>query len=165
VVPGWSRDGKAIYFASNRAGAFQTWRHDLASGRETQITYHGGFAGFESVDGTTLYFSKFDSGGIWSVPVAGGEEKRVTDAPHLGYWGGFAVTSDGLYMIDSEAERGPAILYYAFRTQRLSRVLALDAAQNPPPWAANFGASTDGRVVLFTQGTSKSAIVLAENLQ
>ena len=31
VVPSWSSDGKAIYFASNRTGAFPTWRHDLAT--------------------------------------------------------------------------------------------------------------------------------------
>jgi Tol biopolymer transport system component/DNA-binding winged helix-turn-helix (wHTH) protein len=165
VVPSWSSDGKAIYFASNRTGAFQTWRHELASARETQVTHHGGFAGFESYDGTTLYFSKFNAAGIWSVPVAGGEEKRITDAPHVGYWGGFAVTKDGLYMIDSEAERGPAILYYAFRTQRLSRILALNEGQAAPPWGADLGASPDGRIVLFVQGTSKSSIVLAENLQ
>ncbi|MGA8528431.1 MAG: protein kinase [Acidobacteriaceae bacterium] len=165
VVPSWSGDGKSIYFASNRTGAFQTWRHELASGRETQVTHHGGFAGFESHDGATLYFSKFNAGGVWSVPVAGGEEKRITDAPHLGYWGSFAVTKDGLYMIDSEAERGPALLYYAFRTQRLSRILGLNQDQSAPPWAANLGASADGRIVLFAQGTSRSSIVLAENLQ
>jgi Tol biopolymer transport system component/DNA-binding winged helix-turn-helix (wHTH) protein len=165
LVPSWSSDGKAVYFASNRTGAFQTWRHELTSARETQVTQHGGFAGFESSDGTTLYFSKFSGAGIWSVPVAGGEEKRITDAPHLGYWGSFAVTKDGLYLLDSEADRGPTILYYAFQTHRLSRILTLNEGQNAPPWAANLGASRDGRIVLFAQGASKSSLVLAENLQ
>jgi hypothetical protein len=165
LVPSWASDGKAIYFASNRTGAFQTWRHELASERETQVTHHGGFAGFESYDGTTLYFSKFNAAGIWSVPVAGGEERRITEVPHVGYWGSFAVTRDGLYMIDSEAERGPAILHYAFRTQRLSRILALNEGQSVPPWAATLGASLDGRTIFFAQGTTKSSIVLAENLQ
>jgi Tol biopolymer transport system component len=63
LVPSWSRDGKAIYFASNRSGVLQTWRHEVATGRETQVTQHGGFAGFESYDGKTLYFSKFDGAG------------------------------------------------------------------------------------------------------
>ena len=65
LVPSWSRDGKSIYFASNRTGSFQTWRHELVSGREIQITHNGGFAGFESYDGKTLYFSRFDGAGIW----------------------------------------------------------------------------------------------------
>jgi Tol biopolymer transport system component/DNA-binding winged helix-turn-helix (wHTH) protein len=131
LVPSWSRDGKAIYFASNRSGVLQTWRHEVATGRETQVTQHGGFAGFESYDGKTLYFSKFDGAGVWSVPVAGGEERRVTVAPHLGYWGHFAVVEDGLYVIDSDAERGPSIMYYSFRNRRLTTVLTLKRGQRP----------------------------------
>lgn len=164
VVPSWSSDGKAIYFASNRTGAYQIWRHDLASTRESQMTHRGGFAGFESYDGKILYFSKFGGGGIWRVPVSGGEEKRITDAPHIGYWGGFAVTKDGLYVFDSEAERGPAVLFYAFRTQRLSRIFALNGGLDVPLWSANLGASPNGRIVLVRQSTSKSSIVLGENL-
>jgi Tol biopolymer transport system component len=44
VVPGWSRDGTAVYFASNRTGSWQVWRRELATGREAQVTRHGGFA-------------------------------------------------------------------------------------------------------------------------
>ena len=93
------------------------------------MTHHGGFAGFESYDGKTLYFSKFNGGGIWSVPVAGAEEKRITDAPHIGYWGGFAVTKDGIYLLDSEADRGPALMYYSFRSRQLKRILTLNGPQ------------------------------------
>jgi hypothetical protein len=69
AVPSWSRDGNAIYFTSDRAGSFQIWRHELATGREVQITRDGGFASFESFDGKTLYFSKLNGGGIWAMPV------------------------------------------------------------------------------------------------
>ncbi len=34
LVPGWSRDGTAVYFASNRTGSWQVWRRELASGRK-----------------------------------------------------------------------------------------------------------------------------------
>jgi Tol biopolymer transport system component/DNA-binding winged helix-turn-helix (wHTH) protein len=165
LVPSWSSDGKSIYFASNRTGALQIWRRELASGRETQVTHHGGFAGFESYDGKTLYFSKFDGAGIWSIPTAGGEEKRLTQAPHLGYWGHFAVTEEGLYLVDSDAEGGPAIMYYSFRTRQLTQILTLNGGQHAVPWTANLGASRDGRTIFFAQGTSKTSIVLAENLQ
>lgn len=165
LVPNWSSDGKSIYFASNRTGVLQIWRRELASGRETQVTHQGGFAGFESDDGQSLYFSKLNAAGIWRIPVAGGDEQRITDALHVGYWGDFAVTEDGLYFIDSDAETGPSIMYYAFRTRRLTRVLTYSAGQHAVPWVANVGASRDGRTIFFAQGTSKSWIVLAENLQ
>jgi len=31
-VPAWSRDGTAVYFASNRTGSWQVWRKNLATG-------------------------------------------------------------------------------------------------------------------------------------
>jgi Tol biopolymer transport system component/DNA-binding winged helix-turn-helix (wHTH) protein len=165
LVPSWSRDGKSIYFASNRTGTLQIWRRELASGREMQVTHHGGFAGFESYDGKSLCFSKFNGAGIWRIPIAGGEEQRITDALHIGYWGNFAVTEDGLYLVDSDAEPGPSIMYYAFRTRHLTRVLTYSAGQHAVPWVANLGASPDGRTIFFVQGTSKSWIALAENLR
>ena len=90
VVPSFSRDGRAVYFASNRTESWQIWRLELSTGQQTQMTHDGGFAAFESVDGRTLYFSKFDGGGLWSVPVNGGAEQHITDAPHRGDWGHFA---------------------------------------------------------------------------
>jgi Tol biopolymer transport system component/DNA-binding winged helix-turn-helix (wHTH) protein len=165
LVPSWSRDGKSIYFASNRTGVLQIWRRELASGREMQVTHHGGFAGFESYDGQSLYFSKFNGAGIWRIPVTGGEEQRITDALHIGCWGNFAVTEDGIYLVDSDAEPGPSIMYYAFRARHLTRVLTYSAGHYAVPWVSNLGASPDGRTVFFAQGTSKSSIVLAENLQ
>jgi Tol biopolymer transport system component/serine/threonine protein kinase len=162
-VATWSRDGASLYFASNRTGEWQVWRRDLATGRETQMTHHGGMAAFESYDGKTLYYSKAEGAGVWSVPVTGGEEQRITQAPHLGYWGHFAVTDAGLYLIDADAEPGPTIMYYNFQTRRINPVLLLK--QNPLPWTANLSASRDGRTVLFVQAESKSAIFMAENFQ
>jgi hypothetical protein len=96
--------------------------------------------------------------------VAGGEEKRIIKAPHLGYWGEFAVTEHGLYLIDSDAEPGPSVMYYNAQTHLLTSVFTLkNGAQHAIPWQANLGASRDGKTVLFVMGTSKSSIVMAEN--
>jgi Tol biopolymer transport system component len=68
-VPSWSRDGKSIYFTANNTGDWQVWRRNLASGEERQMTHQGGYAAFESHDGKRLFYSKFDGGGIWTVPT------------------------------------------------------------------------------------------------
>jgi Tol biopolymer transport system component/DNA-binding winged helix-turn-helix (wHTH) protein len=163
VVPSWSRDGAAIYFAFNRTGDWQIWRREVASGREVQVTRHGGFASFESYDAKILYYSKFDGGGIWSMRVGGGDERRITEALHRGYWGHFAVTEAGLYLLDSDAALGPTIMYFSFQSRHLTPIVVL--MQTPVPWTANLAASRDGPTLLFAQGEHKSSITMVENFQ
>jgi Tol biopolymer transport system component/DNA-binding winged helix-turn-helix (wHTH) protein len=162
VVPGWSRDGASVYFASNRTGGWQVWKHALATGAETQVTRHGGFAAFESYDAKTVYYSKFTGGGIWSVPVNGGEEQHLTDALHLGDWGNFTVTETGLYLVDSSTEPGPTILYYNFQNRRTTPVVMLK--QNARAGTSNLSSSRDGRTILYAQFECKGSILMAERV-
>ena len=96
------------------------------------------------------------------MPVGGGEERQVTDALHKGYWGHFAVTDTGIYLLNSDAAPKPTIMYYDFKTNLLTPVLQLE---KPAPAAENLAASRDGRTVWFTQGTWHSSITMAENFQ
>ena len=94
---------------------------------------------------------------MWSVPVTGGDELRLTNSPHLGYWGHFAVVEDGIYLVDADAKRGPSILYYSFRTRHLISVLTFKKGQHAVPWTANLSASRDGLTLFFAQGSSKNS--------
>jgi Tol biopolymer transport system component/DNA-binding winged helix-turn-helix (wHTH) protein len=162
-VPSWSRDGQSVYFASNRTSDWQVWKHELVSGRETQITRGGGFAAFESYDAQTLFFSRFQGGGLWSVPIRGGEEQHIASAPHLGGWGQFAVTEAGIYLIDSTTEPGPTVFYYSFFNQQLTPVLMLD--QDAVEWTSNLSASRDGRTVIYAQVEARGSILMADKLK
>jgi Tol biopolymer transport system component/DNA-binding winged helix-turn-helix (wHTH) protein len=163
VVPRWSVDGKSLFFASNRTGNYQIWKREIASGKETQLTRRGGFAASQSFDGKVLYYSKFDGAGLWSIPMDGGEERRVTTAPHRGFWGHFAVTEPGIYFVDSDAETGLTVMFYDFHSHRQKAILTLK--DDPLPWTASLAASRDGRTLLFVQSKQVSSINAIEHFQ
>ncbi|MCU1312420.1 MAG: transcriptional regulatory protein-like protein [Acidobacteriaceae bacterium] len=161
VVPSWSRDGKSIYFASKRTGTWQVWRHVLEDGAEVQLTQHGGFDSFESYDGKTIYFTRFDSAGIWSVSSQGGTESPViADKPQARFWGHWAVTKAGLYYLDAEAEPAPTIEFYSLNTRRSRPVLAFQ--KHPAPGYPSLSATMDGKTVYYTQHDQQSVIKIIE---
>lgn len=97
--PRWSRDGRTIYFGSNKTGRFEVWKMPVAGGPAVQVTKQGGTTATESLDGQFLYYAKsYDSpSAIWRVPVGGGEEKLIVEG--LSYSLNFVVAERGLYFL------------------------------------------------------------------
>jgi Tol biopolymer transport system component/DNA-binding winged helix-turn-helix (wHTH) protein len=161
VVPSWSRDGKWIYFASERTGRKEVWKHSLESGKEVQVTRYGGFNGFESFDGRTVYFSKFDEAGIWSLPSEGGTESSVIEGkPQTLYWGQWALTTKGIYYMNVEAEPRARIDFYDFATRRAHPVFALEKL---PAWAQpSLSSTADGTTIYYAQQDRQSVAKMME---
>ena len=76
-IPSWSRDGKWIYFNSNRTGRSEIWRVPFAGGTQERITTDGGYTAFESTDGRTLFFTKPTFSSLFAQPLSGGPERQV----------------------------------------------------------------------------------------
>jgi Tol biopolymer transport system component len=96
-VPSWSRDGKRIYFASNRTGQFEIWRVSSQGGAAEQITHDGGYKSIESPDARILYYTKGGGDGpLYARPMAGSEEKQVLDEVRNQ---GLEVFEDGIYYL------------------------------------------------------------------
>ena len=95
----WSRNGRSIYFASDRTGRFETWKMPAGGGTAIQVTRGGGLAATESSDGAWVYYAKDLSWStkIWRVSTAGGQEVPVAD--RLTYTQNFAVGDRGLYLV------------------------------------------------------------------
>jgi Tol biopolymer transport system component len=165
VMPSWSRDGRWIYFCSNRSGAFQAWKVPAAGGQAVQVTKQGGFEAFESLDGKLLYYTKGRGpGGIWQMPVTGGEERQVPELLSAGYWRYWAVLDDGIYFVAPKASARPTINFFNVATHRVMQlgVLERDPLQGPP----GLTVSPDGRWVLYVQADqSISDIMLVENFR
>lgn len=150
VRPSWSRDGKWIYFGSDRAkkGVSQIWKiQSDGGGMPRQVTVGGGFEGFESWDGKSLYYTRsIDAPGLWKVSPDGGDEILVLDAVREGFW---SVAEDGIYFVNfGTAERSRSIEYYSFSTGRSQVIYRADAdATHTIP---GFAVSRNGRSLLIS---------------
>ncbi|HET6933038.1 MAG TPA: DPP IV N-terminal domain-containing protein [Candidatus Acidoferrum sp.] len=146
-VASWSTDGKWIYFASNRSGTWEVWKITPDGNSARQITRHGGFAALPSLDGKYLYYAKGrDLPGLWRVPVEGGEELKMFDAPPVGGWGYFAVTADGIYYPDVSTPGKGGLFFYSFARQSSSLAWSVDK-EEPDNGAPALGISPDGRTL------------------
>jgi Tol biopolymer transport system component len=129
-VTSWSRDGRWLYFASDRSGSWQLWKMRPDGADLTQVTERGGFSAQESVTGDTLFYAKRGRPGLWMRPTDGGPERRVVEDLSPRDWGNWAVTADGLYFI-RRTGGDPEIVLRPFGTDE-ERVLATIPNINNP---------------------------------
>ncbi len=149
-LPAWSRDGQWIYFRSNRSGKNQIYKMPAAGGEAKQITFNGGYEGFESPDGKLFYYSKGRGVyGIYSVPANGGEEAPVPELKEAGYWRSWTLVNEGIGFTAKESESEWTIRFFSFATRRITPLITL--TQAPLWWAPGLAFSPDGRRLLFAR--------------
>ncbi len=165
ITPSWSRDSKWVYFGSTRSGSMQIWKIPVEGGQAVQVTQHGGFEGFESIDGKVFYYSKGRAvPGIWQIPVGGGEETLLLDHHNAGYWRLWAVTEKGIYFATANTPSQPIIEFFNFATGKVMLLTTLDKpiSRSDP----GLTVSPDRRWLLFAQmDQSVSDIMLVENFR
>jgi len=109
TVPSFSRDGKWIYFSSNRTGRNEVYRVPFEGGEPVQITENGGWVSFESMDGKSLFYAKVNL--ACNVPLflrslSGGPERQIIDST---CGRGFAVTDRGIYYVTRAGDSATSI--------------------------------------------------------
>jgi Tol biopolymer transport system component len=162
VRPSWSVDGRWIYFGSNRTGDWQVWKAPAEGGKAVQVTQQGGREAFESSDGNFVYYTRgFGIQGIWKVPVAGGEEKRVLDEALQGFW---ALADKGIYFVNLNTTPYPTIDFFNFATGRSRQVATIENELQLV--APSLAVSPDGRWLLRAKVDNfESDIALIENFR
>lgn len=162
--PNWSRDGKWIYFYSDRGGGpFQLWKIQVNGGSPVQVTRNGGVFAAESRDGRFLYYSKFEAPGIWKMPLSGGEESQVLDQPAGEAWFDWALVRTGIYYINQARRGAPAVVkFFDFATGKKTSLATVERS------CCGLALSPDGTSILYVQlesGEEKSDIMLVKNFR
>jgi Tol biopolymer transport system component len=153
----WSRDGRWIYFASDRSGEYQVWKVPAGGGEAVRVTRKGGFAAFESSDGQWVYYTKNDGArNLWKRHRDGGEEIQVLESVVAG---AFALVSEGIYFIPKADSVGRySIQFFDFATKRIRSISTVESPQG------HLSLSPDGRWILYTQTDQVgSDLMLVEN--
>ncbi|RPJ60075.1 MAG: serine/threonine-protein kinase [Acidobacteria bacterium] len=154
VMPSLSRDGRWMYFTSNRTGRWQVWKMPFSGGQPVQVTQNGGFYQQESVDGRTLFFGKDRLvTGVYRMPVEGGEEALFL--PDAGI-AGFAPTARGYYFW-----KGRELIFLDSSTNARRAVTVIERR---PYWFLS--AFPDGKSIVYSQIDRQSSdLYLIENFR
>ncbi len=154
----WSRYGKWIYFTSNRTGRYEIYRMPAGGGEPVRLSKNGGYGiPVESVDGKWVYFA--EGGGLWKVPVGGGEESRVMESMHSPL--SFRVVDSGVYFIIGEWQENASVAFFEFATGKTKLI-----AQAEKPAFLGLAISPDKRWIVFTQIEHLgSDLMLVENFR
>jgi serine/threonine protein kinase/Tol biopolymer transport system component len=161
--PAWSRDGRWLYFASERDGMSNIWKVASSGGPATQVTRNGGLFAQESPDGKWLYFT-VPGGTIRRMPVEGGQETDfVRDIEDFGVarnWEAFSVAAAGVYYLSPAPDQHGALVRFISHAGGESKTLA----SIPRTPAAGLSLSADGRYLLYSQYDQSAAeLLLVEN--
>jgi Tol biopolymer transport system component len=170
IVPSWSRDGRWIYFTSNRSagggsGQLQIWKMPADGGSATQLTQQGGFEPMESPDGRWIYFAQ-DRGSslIRRMPSAGGAETAILDFHQKSYSRVWTVTNEGVYFAVASSNTQSTIKFFSFSTGIEKTVAELDRTM--PSNVSGLTISPDGKWLLFPLYSQRgSDLMMIENFR
>lgn len=158
--PYWSRDGKWLYFTSDRSGRQEIWRMPSKGGEAVRITSHEGEAEEESPDGRYIYYGK---GwplvmSVWRIPVQEGEETKVLDS--VNFDGRWTLGRSGIYFFTPPDKAGHSdIRLYEFSTGKITKILTIERGVGE-----HISLSPDGRTIVYTQlDDAASDLMLVEN--
>src|SRR5499433_30191 len=170
IVPSWSRDGRWIYFTSNRfaegrSGRLQIWKMPSGGGEATQMTKAGGFEPVESPDGRWLYFTQDrGSSAILRMPTAGGGEEPLFDFHQKNYSRIWTVTGEGTYFAEAKSNTQSAIKFFSFSTRSEKTVVEIDRIL--PASVSGLTISPDGKWLLFPLYAQRgSDLMMIENFR
>jgi Tol biopolymer transport system component len=161
-VPIWSRDGRFVYFVSNRTGRQEVWRVPASGGAEAQVSRGGGGRPFESFDGKVLYYRNgAGNAELVGISTAGGEERTIL--PCVVPWQ-YAGAPRGIYHVpcgaSTDRPRRSALLFWDAATHEDRPIPGIDADS-----IDGMSVSPDGRTIVYGRARPASDLMMIENFR
>ena len=87
--PSWSPDGNLIAYSSDRSGNFDIWVRPVGEGNPIRVTNapsHDWQPDWSPVGNRLVFRSERDEGGLFVVPVLGGNERKISSFGYRPRW-------------------------------------------------------------------------------
>ena len=158
-MPTWSRDGRWIYFSSDRGGGLDIWRTAVSGGPSERVTNGGsGMIAYESPDGNAIVYQAADTDSpLLALALAGGPARQLVRCVKAQ---SFTLAASGIYY--APCDTGPeAFVHLLDRATGRDRVLA---SVTEPFHASSLAVSPDG-TMLVHRYTENADLMLLENFR
>jgi Tol biopolymer transport system component len=160
--PGWSPDGKWIYFTQgDDIGEPSVWRVPSRGGHAVQLASAPAATPLASADGQYVYFFRHTK--LWRMMPDGSLPEEIKGMPELSFQGiEWFPAKAGIYFMSHENGKATIKLYNT-RTQKISPVFTLE--RSTPYWVGAMPVSPDGKWMLFPQVDGHSSnLMMVENM-
>lgn len=161
-LPVMSPDGRILYVVRQSGGRYELFSATLSNGESVQLTHTGAHRARVSRDGRWIYYVQArTSPTIWRIGPNGDRNERVLDGLIPGYFGAWALASDGIYYLGEDpSSQRPAILFFNLDLRTTSVVAPLPSAL-PPLGLTEFSLSPDGETLLAVLRESLSSDLMS----
>ncbi len=159
IAPSWSRDGASVLFGARRSGTWQVMRLTVADRARAQVTAGGGYAAAESPDGASLFFTRLDATGLWTMPIAGGRATLLVPGIRAAETANWRVTPQGIYYVGVTGDQ-PVI-----RRAPLTGGDGDDVASIANYSWPGFAVTPDGRGIVFAWGDRRESNIMAVEMR
>lgn len=155
----WAQDGNSVLFSSERDGDWQIYRLSLRAKLESKtsepLTNKGGYAAFESPDGSGIYYLKYHTDGLWFKPYNSEVETKVINNIDIFSWNSVYVRGRSIYYLSNDF---PKMAIYRFDIETNESVFVQNYQGSP--WLLSISRNADKLLYQKSEQTLSTLILL-----